>query len=303
MAQCFSQHSVLQALCISDYLSSVLQLKVVPTTGISGYTESKFRELEKADVLLLDNLSQFREEAANCTKFSKKLLLGVDIFVNDTFSRSHKMLASAVGVARSCYASVAGFCFEAELSQLMEVTKTARQPYISIIGGGRLAEKAAALCYLGSKCDRLVFVGRMAFPIMHALGMPVSLSFVEHGAIRDALEIIQLAKSRSIPILFLKDFWCMNDSLPKLLDIFPSDGIISGWTPVNLRPILSGIGMNVGWAGAAEVAIWVRVSATVASRGFSWFSAMGEEKEGDAGVLTESGGETDFLSNSEEVRT
>ncbi|XP_077221807.1 phosphoglycerate kinase, cytosolic-like isoform X2 [Tasmannia lanceolata] len=227
---------LLSTQCVADYLSSVLQLKVVPATGISGYTESKFGELEKADVLLLDNLSQFREEAANCTKFSKKLSLGVDIFVNDAFSQSHKMLASTVAVARSCYASVAGFRFEAELSQLMEVTKTARQPYISIIGGGRLTEKAAALRYLASKCDGLVFVGTLAFQIMHALGMPVSLSFVEHGAIRDALEIIQLAKNRNIPILYPKDFWCMNDSLPKLLDIFPSDGIISGWTPVNLGP-------------------------------------------------------------------
>lgn len=96
------------------------------------------------------------------------------------------------------------------------------------IGGSNLLNKSTALCCLASVCDGLVFVGRMAFQIMHALGYPVSSSFVEHGAVRDVSNIINLAQNRNIPILFPNDFWCINDFLPELCDLFPSSGILTG---------------------------------------------------------------------------
>ncbi|XP_058077644.1 uncharacterized protein LOC131226014 isoform X4 [Magnolia sinica] len=232
-----SKNSVLLSTqAVADHLSSVIQLKVMPANGISGYRQPKMEESEKTDILLLENLSKSREEFANCVVFAEKLSSGVEIFVNDAFSLSHKILASTVGVARFCHSSVAGFCFEEELSQIMEVVETTQYPYLSIIGGGNLLEKATALRHLASKCDGLVFIGRMAFQIMHALGLPVSLKFVEHGAVEEAAEIIRLARHRNIPILFPKDFWCVSDFPPKIHDVFPSTGILNGWTPVGLGP-------------------------------------------------------------------
>ncbi|XXG45410.1 hypothetical protein AAC387_Pa02g0499 [Persea americana] len=221
---------------VADYLSSVLQLKVVPVNGISCLRQPKIEQIERVDIFLLENLSNFSEELANCSTFAEKLSSGVDIFVNDAFSQCHKVLASTVGVTCFCYASIAGFQFEEELSLVREITRTNGQPYIAIIGGSNLLNKSTALCCLASVCDGLVFVGRMAFQIMHALGYPVSSSFVEHGAVRDVSNIINLAQNRNIPILFPNDFWCINDFLPELCDLFPSSGILTGWTPVGLGP-------------------------------------------------------------------
>ncbi|KAK9288277.1 hypothetical protein L1049_016728 [Liquidambar formosana] len=221
---------------VSDFLSSVLKLKVVPARCISVYVLSKMDEFKKADILLLENLSEFKEELANCSKFAEKLSSGVDIFVNESFSQSHKVLASTVGIARFCYASVAGFHFEEGLYQLNKAAKTSGLPYVAIVGGGNLYEKAAALQFLTSRCNGLVFVGMMAFQIMHALGLPVPLNLVEHGALKEALNLIQLARYKKIPLLYPKDFWCMNISLRKQLQIFPAHGILDGWVPVDLGP-------------------------------------------------------------------
>lgn len=94
---------------------------------------SKTEGFEKADILLLENLSEFRGEVANCVKFARVLSSGVDIFVNDYFSRSHKILASTCGVARFCYACLAGFHFEESLYQLRRLAETNTKPYVAIV--------------------------------------------------------------------------------------------------------------------------------------------------------------------------
>lgn len=118
---------------ISDVLSSALQYKVVAVRCLSCKISVDKELFEKADILLLENLSEFKEEVANCSKFAHLLSSGVDIFVNDSFSQSHKILASTVGVARLCYACLAGFYFEESLCQLRNAAKLDKKPYVAIV--------------------------------------------------------------------------------------------------------------------------------------------------------------------------
>ncbi|CAL5422336.1 unnamed protein product [Camellia sinensis] len=227
---------LLAAESVAEFLSAVLQLKVAPAKLVSGSMQSKMEDKEKTDILLLENLSEFREELANCSKFAELLSAGIDIFVNDAFSQSHRIHASTVAITRFCYACVAGFHFEEGLCQVKKAIKTNKKQFIAIIGGGKLLEKAAALHFLAARCDGLVFVGMMAFQIMHAQGLPVPKKLVERGAIKEALNLTQFAKFRSMPILFPKDFWCINDYLPKRIELFPAHNILDGWVPVDIGP-------------------------------------------------------------------
>ncbi|XP_021897307.1 uncharacterized protein LOC110814219 isoform X2 [Carica papaya] len=220
---------------IPDILSSLLQYKVVSVKGLSFGMSLKREVIDEAEILLLENLSEFKEEVANCSKFAKLLSSGVDIFVNDSFSRSHKVLASTVGVARFCGACVAGFYFEECLSQLKNAIKANKKLFAAIIGGGNIYDKAAALQFLASRCDGLILIGPISFQIMHALGQAVPSNLLERGAHEAALDIVKLAHDRNIPILCPKDFWCVND-LEKHLEIFPAQGILDGWMPVDLGP-------------------------------------------------------------------
>ncbi|GMP84954.1 hypothetical protein CsSME_00038284 [Camellia sinensis var. sinensis] len=197
------------ALNVSEFLSAVLHLTVAPAKLVSGSVQSKMEDKEKTDILLLESLSEFREELANCSKFAELLSAGIDIFVNDAFSQSHRIYASTVAITRFCYACVAGFHFEEGLYQVKKAIKTNKKQFIAIIGGGKLLEKAAALHFLAARCDGLVFVGMMAFQIMHAQGLPVPKKLVERGAIKEALNLTQFAKFRR---------WVPVDIGPKSLD-------------------------------------------------------------------------------------
>ncbi|KAI4349124.1 hypothetical protein L6164_009760 [Bauhinia variegata] len=221
---------------VADFLSEILRIKVVPLQCISCNNLSKKEELKKADILLIENLSNNKEEVANCSKFAEALASGVHIFVNDSFSHSHKALASTVGVTRFCYACIAGFHFEESLSLLNNIAESSRKPYVAIIGGGHLYDKAAALHFLASRCQGLIFVGMISFQIMYALGVSVPSKLVEREVCDEALDIVRLARDRNIQILYPKDFWCRNEHDQKHLKTFPAHGILDGWVPVDLGP-------------------------------------------------------------------
>lgn len=102
-------------------------------TSFPGHELRKMDDSLTPSIFLLENLSQFKEDLANCSRFSEELCSGVDIFINDAFFQSHKVLASTVGVTSFCYASVAGFQFEEGLVQLKKAFGTKRNPYIAMV--------------------------------------------------------------------------------------------------------------------------------------------------------------------------
>ena len=91
------------------------------------------KALKKENIYILENLSDFKEEVANCLEFARELSSGIDIFVNDSFSNSHKVLASTVGVTRFCYACIAGFHLEERLCLLKNVAGASRKLYFAIV--------------------------------------------------------------------------------------------------------------------------------------------------------------------------
>lgn len=117
---------------ISEHLSLVLGVNVVPSQCLSHYSPPT-EALETMKVLLLENLSEFKGEVCNSLEFAETLSSGVDVFVNDSFSQSHKILASTVGVTRFCYSSIAGFQFEESLRKLKNAVESDKRPHIAIV--------------------------------------------------------------------------------------------------------------------------------------------------------------------------
>ncbi|KAK6779534.1 hypothetical protein RDI58_021718 [Solanum bulbocastanum] len=220
---------------VAEFLSSELEQKVIPVEFGSGFEQSLMEDRHKSDILLLENLSHFKQEQANSSEFARRLSSGVDIFVNDTFFQSHKILASNVGITGFCYASIAGFHFDKQMSQLKKIIEMNKRPYFAIVGGN-LTGKAAALLFLASRCDGLVFVGDAAFQIMHAFGLPVPMELVEQESLEAAHVLVEAAKARGVQIILPKDFWCLNDYYPSQMKIFAANHIMDGWKPVDVGP-------------------------------------------------------------------
>ncbi|CAM8969025.1 unnamed protein product [Rhodiola kirilowii] len=221
---------------VADILSSILRLKVYLSKSSFSYMLSSMDSNDDGGVALLQNLHKCKGELANSTEFSKKLLAGVDIFVNDAFSQSHKILASTVGVTGSCYASVAGFHFEDSLNKLKKAAISNCGPYFAIIGGDSFLGKSEALHSLASECDGLVFVGMISFQVMHALGLHVPLNLVDHKAFQEAKKFVQIASSRRIPIVCPRDFWCARSHLPQKVELVPIDRLSNDWLPADIGP-------------------------------------------------------------------
>ncbi|KAL3642609.1 hypothetical protein CASFOL_013424 [Castilleja foliolosa] len=236
MSSRFTSESCPSTESVAVFLSSMLELKVVLVNFVPGCVQLDKQECKTPNILLLENLSCFKGERANCSKFAKELASGVDIIVNDAFSESHKVLASTVGVASFCYTCMAGFYFEEGLYKLKKIIKTSESPYLAIVGGGNLVEKAAALKFLASTCDGLIFVGSMAFQILHVLGVPVPVKFVDLGALKAAVSIVEFAKSRNIPLVLPKDVRCIKYLIPEQMEIFSVHSIPEGWQPVDIGP-------------------------------------------------------------------
>lgn len=105
------------------------------------------------------------------------------------------------------------------------------------IGGANLDGKAAALQFLASRCDGLVFVGDTAFQIMHAFGLPVPMELVEQESLETAHVLVETAKARGVQIILPKDFLCLNDHNPSQMKIFPAKHIMDGKVEtLNLQP-------------------------------------------------------------------
>ncbi|XP_071910570.1 uncharacterized protein [Coffea arabica] len=222
---------IVRAESIAGALSSVLQVKVVPVKLVTTHIHSAKQE---SNIILLENLFQFKEEPANCKGFARLLSSGVDIFVNDAFSQSHRVLASTVAISRFCYASIAGFHFEAVLSQLKNITKTSQKPYVAIVGNllilgqshwrklphwfqnkilwigpvrfGLSHSDAGEASRLGAVVDRLrsqnnletILVGKVACTTV--LGSNLNYSVIENASV-----VWEFLKGRSLPGLMALD--------------------------------------------------------------------------------------------------
>lgn len=106
---------------------------MVPAKSISELQRFKMGLAADIDILIFQNLSNYKQERANDSEFSERLASGIDIFVNDSISLAHKILASTVGVTQFCYASLAGFYFEDCLYKLKKITECSRPPYYAMV--------------------------------------------------------------------------------------------------------------------------------------------------------------------------
>lgn len=63
---------------------------------------------------------------------------------------------------------------------------------------------------------------------MNGLGMSVPSQFIERNAVMEALQIIQVARDRNIPIYYPTDLWCLTNDGSGTLGVINSTGQLNG---------------------------------------------------------------------------
>ncbi len=187
-------------------LSKALNCPIVfSPTCIGPEAEELKNNLKEGQTLLLENLRFHKGEEINNKDFSEDLTLGIDYFVNDAFSCSHRRHSSTVGVT-NFLPSFMGTHLEKEIKALEGVLNNPNKPVAAIIGGSKVSTKIDVINFLLKKMDIIIIGGAMANTFVAAKGLDVGKSLFEKECIDLAKEIIEKSQNNNCNLIFPTDF-------------------------------------------------------------------------------------------------
>ena len=161
--------------------------------------------MENGDVVLLQNTRYRAEETKNGEAFSKELASLCDIFVNDAFGAAHRAHCSTVGVASYVEESANGFLMAKEIKFLGDAVNNPVRPFVTILGGAKVADKLAVIENLLTKADCLIIGGGMAYTFLKAQGKEIGTSLLDPEKIDYCKEMLETAKKNGVEILLPVD--------------------------------------------------------------------------------------------------
>lgn len=175
------------------------------TVGEEAFEMAK--NLQKGEVLLLENTRFQKEESAGDTVFAAALAAMADVYVNDAFGTAHRAHASTTTVAQhfSKDAKSFGFLMEKEIKNANRVLKGADRPLTAIIGGAKVSDKILLLERLIDFVDNLIVGGGMAYTFIKAQGGNIGKSLCEEDKLDLARNLIERAAQNKVSILLPED--------------------------------------------------------------------------------------------------
>jgi len=198
----------------------------------------KAKELERGEVLLLENLRFYKEEEKGDVAFAEKLSKLGDIYVNDAFGTAHRAHASTAVIAQFFpNAKFFGYLMAAELQNAEKVLNDAVKPFTAIMGGAKVSDKIELIERLLDKVDNLIIGGGMAYTFAKAQGGSIGKSLVEEDKLDLALSLIKKAKEKHVNLLLPTDSVIAdNFSNDANTEVAQNDSIKDGWMGLDIGP-------------------------------------------------------------------
>jgi len=216
---------------VARRLSELLEQEVKKLDDCIGEEVEKIvSNMEKGEIVLLENLRFHPEEEKNDYEFSKKLANLADIFVNDAFGTAHRAHASTFGVARML-PSYAGFLMAKEIEVLSNLIENPERPFVVLLGGAKISGKIEIVQNLLSIADRILIAGGMSYTCLAALGYEVGNLLLEEYDLEIVKKMLKKAEEKGNKILLPVDLVITKEVLEKAesklfeIDNIPKDGI------------------------------------------------------------------------------
>ena len=186
---------------VAPYLSDLLGRPVSMAPDCVGEEVKKMvSELQRGQVLLLENLRFHPEEEKDDENFSRQLAELCDIYVNDAFAVSHRAHASVHGITRFVPQCAAGYQMEKELRYFHEAMEEPKRPVAMIVAGAKVSTKIGLLGRLLEKADHLIIGGAMANTFLKAQGKSVGRSLVEDDYMEQASRLMEAAAKKGVKV-------------------------------------------------------------------------------------------------------
>ncbi len=168
-------------------------------------------EMKDGDVVLLQNTRFRPEETKNGEAFSKELASLCDIYVNDAFGAAHRAHCSTVGVASFVEEAAVGYLMGKELKYLGNAVEDPQRPFVTILGGAKVADKLNVIENLLNKADTLIIGGGMAYTFLAAKGYSVGTSLLDETKIDYCKDMLAKAAEKGVQILLPVDVTIAKD--------------------------------------------------------------------------------------------
>ena len=190
---------------VAARLAELVDTKVTMAKDVIGESaEAAVAALGEGEIVLLENLRFHKEEKKNNPEFAKKLASFAEVYVNDAFGSAHRAHASTAGVTEYLPA-VAGFLIGKELDFIGKALENPERPFVTVLGGAKIADKIGVIENLLTKVDTLILGGGMANTFLAAQGNEMQKSLVDADSLAIASGIIEKAQAAGVKLLMPVD--------------------------------------------------------------------------------------------------
>lgn len=190
---------------VANRLAELLELKVSFDAPAPIYKLSD-------NISLLENLRFDPREEANDAEFAKMLAgktndengeLGV--YVNDAFAVSHRANASVEAITKFL-PSYAGLLLQKEIEHLNKLIENPDHPFVVVIGGVKVKDKAGVIAKLAETADKILLGGGVANTFIKANGQNISNSVYDEDMVDACKEMLGKYKDKiMLPGDFVKE--------------------------------------------------------------------------------------------------
>ncbi|GAB9469785.1 hypothetical protein Gpo141_00007052 [Globisporangium polare] len=160
-----------------------------------------------------------------------------DVYVNDAFGTAHRAHSSMVGVDLPIKA--AGFLLDKELVYFAKALESPERPFVSILGGAKVADKIQLIMNMLDKVDEMVIGGGMAFTFKKVINkMEIGSSLYDDEGAKIVEAIVEKAKAKNVTLHLPTDFVIADkfaaDANTKVVS--QDEGIPAGWMGLDVGP-------------------------------------------------------------------
>ena len=180
-------------------------------TVVGDNAKAAVAAMKDGDVVLLQNTRYRAEETKNGEAFSRELASLADLFVNDAFGAAHRAHCSTVGVASFVEESANGYLMAKEIRFLGAAVEDPVRPFVTILGGAKVADKLNVIENLLNKADTLIIGGGMAYTFLAAKGYGVGTSLLDAEKIDYCRDMLARAEQKGVKILLPVDCTIAKD--------------------------------------------------------------------------------------------
>lgn len=169
------------------------------------------KDMSAKDITVLENLRFYPEEDDNSKEFAKTLASLGDVYIDDAFAVAHRKAASIVAITKEM-PSFVGPLLEKEIKNLDYIMTKSKKPFVLMMGGIKISDKAKILETLGKKADRILLGGGLANIFFAAEGLEIGESVIEKESKKLAWQLLQNFKDK---LVLPKDVAVFDTSNPK----------------------------------------------------------------------------------------